>query len=271
MIRVFLFKLQFWLEPIWLGGSLRIARVLATSTEASTDGSMKVLVHIANHNGEAWVSDAISSILNQTHQNWGLLIIDDCSSDSSPMLIEELAKTDDRIKFIALDENIGTAKVHNRALKLFHAETQWDAFCILDCDDVALPNLLSIGICALRCGSVGLRPILSRYDEDLEVKKWDYVGCNQTVWSRDTIRELGYYRLKPFMYDHDFMERAKRYAFLKRKFLLQSGIPLQKMRMRGNNQSLNKKTQEELKAENLSVEMARGARKVSDLFFQENE
>lgn len=243
---------------------------MATSEPTVPDDPMKVLVHIANYNSEAWIRDAIESILAQTHQNWGLLIIDDGSTDSSPTLIREFIGLDDRIRCLSNKKNIGTARVHNLALDSFNSELEWDAFCILDCDDVALPDWLSCGVLALRSGAIGLRPILSRYDEELQNKKWDYIGCNQTFWSREVISELGNYRLKPHMYDHDFMERAKRYAVLKNKSLRQSNVPMQKMRMRGDNQSLQEKSQEEIQAEKLSVAWARSARSIRALFFKQD-
>ena len=227
-----------------------------------------MLVHIANYNSENWIQAAIQSVLNQTYQNWGLLVIDDRSSDKSPQLVKEFALGDERIRLVQMGHNSGTAMVHNRALAIFLEEQEWDAFCILDCDDVALPDWLSCGVGALQSGAIGLRPILSRYDESLIQKKWDYVGCNQTLWARKVIRVLGFYRMKPHMYDHDFMERAKRYAVLNGEYLVQSNAPLQKMRMRGDNQSLQAKTGLELAAEKKSVDWARAANRAEDLFVE---
>lgn len=266
MIRSWLFALQCSLEHLWLGGALRIGRMMAISRRASPSDSMKVFVHVANYNGEAWISEALESILIQSHQNWMLLVIDDASEDKSRDIINEFASRDNRIKFIINEENMGTAKTHNRAIDIFLSQDECEAFCILDCDDVACEDWLSIGVGALRSGALGLRPILSRYDENLKQKQWDYIGCNQTFWSKEVIRDLGWYRLKPYMYDHDFMERAKRYATLRGRFILQSAIPLQKMRMRGSNQSLQQKSSNELEAERHSVMLAKQAGKIESLF-----
>ena len=265
-MRRWLFVLQCWLEHVWLGGALRIGRLMAISQSATPDDSMRVLVHIANYNGNAWIREAIRSIQNQTHQNWGLLVIDDGSTDNSADLVRNIARGDNRIRLVENEENVGTALTHNRAISAFLSESEWEAFCILDCDDVASEDWLGVGVFAIRLGAIGLRPILSRFDENLEQKQWDYIGCNQTFWSREVFDCLGWYRLKPHMYDHDFMERAKRYAALRGKFILQSSRPLQSMRMRGNNQSLDKKSSLELQAEKQSVEWARNAMDLDGLF-----
>lgn len=265
-MRRWLFALQCWLEQVWLGGALRIGRMMAISQCATSDDSVRVLVHIANYNGKEWVQEAIRSIQNQTHQNWGLLVIDDGSTDNSADLVRSITLGDDRIRLVENEENVGTARTHNRAISAFHSEAEWKAFCILDCDDVASEDWLSVGVCAIRLGAIGLRPTLSRFDENLEQKQWEYIGCNQTFWSREVFEGLGWYRLKPHMYDHDFLERAKRYAVLQGKFILQSSRPLQRMRMRGNNQSLGKKSSLELQAERESVEWARNTKNLDGLF-----
>ena len=270
MLRGIVYALQYWLEPIWLGGSLRIARAMANSKTAPPNDPTRVLIHIANYNGKTWVGEAIASVLNQTHENWGLLVIDDFSTDDSTDLIQKFAFQDDRIRLVLNEQNLGTARTHNLAIERFRDETKWDAFCILDCDDVASPDWLSTGVYAIRSGALGLRPILSRYDEKLERHQWDYIGCNQTFWAREVIEDLGWYRLKPHMYDHDFMERAKKYAFLRGKCILQSKRSLQKMRMRGDNQSLKKKGAAEIEAERLSINWARNTEVKEALFVGQN-
>ena len=48
-------------------------------------------------NGEKHLSEAIESILNQTYENFELIIVNDGSTDSSPTIIDEYAKRDNRI------------------------------------------------------------------------------------------------------------------------------------------------------------------------------
>ena len=73
MMRRWLFVVQCWLEHVWLGGALRIGRMMSVSECASPDDSMRVLVHIANYNGKKWIREAIKSIQNQTHHHWKYL------------------------------------------------------------------------------------------------------------------------------------------------------------------------------------------------------
>lgn len=84
------------------------------------------------YNAEKYIEETLKSVSNQTYSNWEHVLVDDCSSDHSVEIIEELAKTDQRIKVIKLSENSGPAVARNKAIDL--ATGRYLAF--LDADDV---------------------------------------------------------------------------------------------------------------------------------------
>ena len=43
------------------------------------------------HNAEKFIEDAIRSVMQQTYQNWELLVVDDASTDSSMRIVDRLA------------------------------------------------------------------------------------------------------------------------------------------------------------------------------------
>lgn len=59
-----------------------------------------VSIILPTYNGEQYIKEAIDSIINQTYTNWELIIVNDCSSDSTPQIIKEYVKNDTRIKTI---------------------------------------------------------------------------------------------------------------------------------------------------------------------------
>ena len=89
-------------------------------------------------NSEKYVSQTIHSVLNQTHQNWELLLVDDCSSDETFATISKFASQDNRIKAFKLDKNSGAGVARNFAIH--QASGNYIAF--LDADDLWKPEKL---------------------------------------------------------------------------------------------------------------------------------
>jgi glycosyltransferase involved in cell wall biosynthesis len=87
-------------------------------------------------NHERFVSEAIHSVLNQTYTNVELIVVDDCSSDSSVSVIEQIIKDHPNIQFLKLNENLGICAAFNRGLAL----TKGDFITDFAADDVMLPH-----------------------------------------------------------------------------------------------------------------------------------
>lgn len=84
------------------------------------------------YNCEKLIAETIKCVINQTYQNWEMLLVDDCSQDNSKKIIEKYAKKDKRIKYIKLEENSGAAVARNKALEL--SKGRFIAY--LDSDDL---------------------------------------------------------------------------------------------------------------------------------------
>ena len=65
----------------------------------------KVSLIMKVYNGEAYLKEAINSILNQTYQDFEFIIIDDGSFDRSPDIVRQY--TDERIRFLQNEQNMG--------------------------------------------------------------------------------------------------------------------------------------------------------------------
>ncbi|SHM95227.1 glycosyltransferase family 2 protein [Flavobacterium xinjiangense] len=57
------------------------------------------------HNGEKYLSQSIESCLNQTYKNIELIIVNDCSTDSTLDIVNQYAALDDRVRIINNEEN----------------------------------------------------------------------------------------------------------------------------------------------------------------------
>jgi len=85
-----------------------------------------------SYKSEKFISLTIESVLNQSYQNWEMIIVDDVSPDNTNKIIEEYIKKDSRIKLIKLEKNSGPAMARNRAIE--EAKGRYIAF--LDADDL---------------------------------------------------------------------------------------------------------------------------------------
>lgn len=85
------------------------------------------------YNAEKYITEAIESILNQTYKDFEFIIIDDGSSDNTPNIIEKYANTDERIVYLANEENKGVSYTRNRGL----AAAKGKYIAVMDADDIA--------------------------------------------------------------------------------------------------------------------------------------
>jgi glycosyltransferase involved in cell wall biosynthesis len=95
-----------------------------------------VSVTIPVYNAEKYLNATIESVLDQTYQNFELILVNDQSTDRSKDLI--LSYTDPRIRYFENPVNMGIVKTRNNALG--HARGKYVA--ILDNDDISLPMRL---------------------------------------------------------------------------------------------------------------------------------
>lgn len=96
-----------------------------------------VSIIMPSYNTAPYIAESIKSVIDQTYQDWELLIVDDCSSDNSDEVVEPFLD-DSRIHYYKNNHNSGAAISRNRALR--EAKGKWIAF--LDSDDLWLPEKL---------------------------------------------------------------------------------------------------------------------------------
>lgn len=98
-----------------------------------------VSVIIPLYNTEKFIAQTIQSVINQTFTNWELIIIDDCSTDKSTQIVNNLMAIDKRITLITSPLNFGgPAKPRNIGIE--NSRGAYIAF--LDADDIWLPEKL---------------------------------------------------------------------------------------------------------------------------------
>ena len=91
------------------------------------------------YNAEKFLSDTINSILNQTHTQFELILVNDGSTDNSQNIIDKYKMRDKRIVSI-VTENKGAPHARNAGLEI--AKGEYVIF--FDADDLMLPNEIEV-------------------------------------------------------------------------------------------------------------------------------
>lgn len=102
-----------------------------------TDGLVSVIMPV--YNAEKYISSALNSIFEQDYPNIEIVLVDDCSKDSSAKIIAELQRTHSEIVYFLQEKNMGAGAARNKALEL--AKGRYVAF--LDSDDTWLAPKIS--------------------------------------------------------------------------------------------------------------------------------
>ncbi len=124
----------------------------------------KVSIIVPVYNVEKYLDECLNSILNQTYNNFELILINDGSTDRSGVICDEYKKKHANIKVIH-QENQGQAAARNNGVKI--SESEWIMF--VDSDDVVHPQILEYLVRAARESGSNLSACGLLQDENLPV------------------------------------------------------------------------------------------------------
>ena len=132
-----------------------------------------ISVIIPVYNVEPYLHKCINSVLNQTFQNFELILVDDGSTDNSGIICDEYAHKDERIKVIH-QKNAGQSAARNNGFEISKGEY----ICFLDSDDWFSDNALEIFYNLVKNNNVdmGMIKIVSTSDENIA-----FYGTNKTI------------------------------------------------------------------------------------------
>ncbi|MBE7044080.1 MAG: glycosyltransferase [Ruminococcaceae bacterium] len=97
-----------------------------------------ISVIMSVYNGETYLAEAIESVRNQTFDNWELVIINDCSTDSTAEILADFSLRDARIKVHTNEVNLRLPTSLNKAISLSSGKY----IARMDADDICLPDRL---------------------------------------------------------------------------------------------------------------------------------
>ena len=200
------------------------------------------------YNCGPFIAETIASAQAQTYTNWEMIIVDDCSTDNTKAIVDEIAEKDPRVKYYCLSENSGAAVARTRAMEL--AEGEYMAF--LDSDDLWMPEKLETQIAFMRDNGYAFScTAYEQIDEESNplgrviktVKKTDYnrllldcpVGNSSVMYSVEQMGKFEVPNIRKRNDDALWLQMLK-----KEKYIYGMPTVLMRYRIRRNSISSNK-------------------------------
>jgi glycosyltransferase involved in cell wall biosynthesis len=196
------------------------------------------------YNGASWVAHAIESVLNQTHSNWFMRIIDDGSTDETiSILCQYQVNYPNHIQVIALKQNSYPQSNTNLNLEFFLASEDFDVFTCIDQDDVAEAHWLDTGLELLSPSVKCVRCRNARYNESLTQHLYDYPAASQLFLTREVVERVGLRvdRNANIVADTEYLMRVEQDAIDYNYAVILTKPICQKMRIHGANVSRQKR------------------------------
>jgi glycosyltransferase involved in cell wall biosynthesis len=178
----------------------------------------KVSIIIAAYNSEKYIKFAIASVQKQRYENWELIIVNDCSTDSTRKIIKKYQSK--KILTINLKNNVGPYRATNFAFK----KATGTYIAILDSDDYSHPDRIASQVSELEKNkNTGL--VLTQFHsidqnnkiiKNVKNKKFisvnnfnkrfpcENLACNSSaMFRKEYIKEIKFYE-KKYFYSNDY-------------------------------------------------------------------
>ena len=142
----------------------------------------KVSFIIPAFNNAAWLPHAVKSCLEQTHKDIEVVIVDDASTDSTPVYLAWLAKQNDkRIRIIHNSKNMGRSESRN----IGNYAATGDILLVLDADDLAIETraewtLKKMKTCSVCYGGAVVMDALGNVLNEIPAKPINKDDCIKT-------------------------------------------------------------------------------------------
>jgi len=137
-----------------------------------------ISVIVPIHNAEKYLEACIKSILGQTYQNLEVILVDDCSDDSSSSICDAFAAQDERIQVIhrEVKGGEGGAKARNNGIQ----QATGQLLYFMDSDDYIESDMLS-----------QMYRIMCKEQSDCVVSSFHYVDAegNELPWRTPQLSE----------------------------------------------------------------------------------
>ena len=209
----------------------------------------KVSIIMNCHNGEKYLNESLSSVINQNYKNWEVIFFDNCSTDKSYIIFKKFK--DRRIKYFRSKKKIELGLARKKAL----SKVTGDFITFLDVDDLWNKNKLikqlkafedkSVGFCISNSIFFNEKKKKYLYDKNRVFRKkvfYDlienyFISFDTVIIKREFLKKLSHTIDDKFNVIHDMDLLVRLSAICEMSYI---PLPLSKWRMSMESDSFNK-------------------------------
>lgn len=129
---------------------------------------VKISVIIPTYNRSQLLREAVESVLQQTYQNFEIIIVDDASTDDTEGVVKKLMASDSRIRYYRQETNKRAPAARNRGLH----QAKGDYIQFLDSDDLLLSEKFKVSMAVFE----------KQLDLDAVITQSQFFGDQKGIW-----------------------------------------------------------------------------------------
>ena len=181
-----------------------------------------ISVIIPNHNGGKTIGLCLDAAFASLYDNFEVVVVDDCSTDDSPAVIEKYPCT-----LIRLTEHGGASRARNTGA----ANSRGEILFFIDGDCLLLPDTLKNALAAYRKEGPGVviggtytllphdqqffsifQSVYIHYSETKNLTDPDYIATHAMLVEKELFRQIGGFdeQFMPILEDVEFSHRLKK-------------------------------------------------------------
>lgn len=157
---------------------------------------------IPAYNVEEYIENTLQSVFNQTFKNYEIIIIDDCSTDSTVKVIEKLIKQNSNIKITLLKNKINLKQGASRNKGIEFSTGEYILF--LDSDDSLFddnvlsnlndiifknhPDIIYSGLKAIGVREFEIIPTKENCDKEYRLSEYKWANVTTICWNSSLIK-----------------------------------------------------------------------------------
>ena len=168
-----------------------------------------VSVVIPTYNMEQHITETLNSVLSQTLDSWEVIVVDDCSTDSTPRIVNKFVNQDPRVRYFrlpknsnlpAVPRNYGIQQARGKYIALLDHDDLWSPpklerqVQVLDADEQLA--MVHSHLRVVRNGQSFWSPLYLPSPQksiatESNLKKYNVIQCSSVMIKKDVVQGLG--------------------------------------------------------------------------------